>query len=692
MSILLSAARAFAVCRLPEACDVKRAGNCLATAGSGTPVDASWDLHEDRRPGIEQLYRSEGRGKVYVRETDLNWDSSTAQSTLVVQPPSPPPAPSLEPQPALPRIVLSGVTIHAITEQRCIEYLLNCLARGRGGVVVTPNVDHLRRARRDLHFAAVLTEADLVVADGMPLVWASRLQGTPLPQRVAGSDLISSLTAAAAQQGRSVFLLGGDPGTAKAAAEILHDRFPQLKIAGNLCPKRGFEKDPSELEKVAGVLREASPDIVYVGLGSPKQEQIIDRMRNTLPRAWWLGVGVSFSFLCGDVRRAPLWMRKYGLEWVHRLAQEPKRLFKRYVVVGLPFAGLMLVGAAARGIPNRLTGRKPVIEDDLPPDPVAPLPRASETPKPREESPSASSQTQPTPTAPRSLGRLRSLVLLGGSVRPGPLATAVRRSLLDLPMGNSATIFTRWMDQAASVAQRIGAGNLPVRLLLDAQALAPQSALATQGFSLERDSSEYRGTGGLLSALASEYDDDDLILVASAAQILLEPLADLLLELHGIGGEVGIVAHRDGTPTGIMLLTCRTLRLIPNLGFVDMKEQGLPAIAKQYDVRVLQRRARSGVPIRTLSDYVAALRALYRAGEQSQRAATGGPEDWRSTFAIIEPAATVAASARVHDSVVLAGATVEAGAVLVRSLVAPSAIVRKDKKIVDQCVVADDAT
>ncbi len=324
------------------------------------------------------------------------------------------------PAPALPRIVLHGVTIHAITEQRCIDYLLNRLSAGRGGVVVTPNVDHLRRARRDLHFAAVLAEADLVVADGMPLVWASKLQGTPLPQRVAGSDLISSLSAAAAQQGRSIFLLGGDPGTAKAAADILHDRYPQLKIAGSFCPERGFEKDPGQLQHVITVLREAAPDIVYVGLGSPKQEQIIDRIRHTMPRAWWLGVGVSFSFLCGDVRRAPLWMRKYGLEWIHRLAQEPKRLFKRYVMVGMPFAAAMLVGAAATGIPNRLTGKKPVMDAEAPPEPLPAVPRPAPASVPRTEIPSVPVAARSTAqsAAPRSLARLRGLVLLGGSVRP----------------------------------------------------------------------------------------------------------------------------------------------------------------------------------------------------------------------------------------------------------------------------------
>ncbi len=256
----------------------------------------------------------------------------------------------------LPTILLHGTRFHAIDEQKCIEHILSEIEAGRGGYVVTPNIDHLARAGQDVSFAALVADANLVVADGMPLVWASRLQGTPLPQRVAGSDLISSLSAAAAGQGKSIFLLGGDSGTAEAAATILRDRYPQLKIAGKLCPEIGFEKDEAEIQRITFELQTAKPDIVFVALGSPKQERLIDRLRGALPATWWLGVGVSFSFLCGNVRRAPVWMRNCGLEWTHRLVQEPKRLFKRYIIVGIPFAGWLLARAAVRGVGNRLLG------------------------------------------------------------------------------------------------------------------------------------------------------------------------------------------------------------------------------------------------------------------------------------------------------------------------------------------------
>ena len=161
------------------------------------------------------------------------------------------------------------------------------------------------------------------------------------------------------------FFLGGEAGTAEAAAAVLRSRYPQLKIAGKLCPPLRFEKDEAEVQRIASHLQEAKPDIVFVALGSPKQERLIDRIRRTMPGAWWLGVGVSFSFLCGDVRRAPLWMRTCGLEWIHRLMQEPKRLFKRYVVVGIPFASWLLLQAGAGGIADRLFPGHRNVEDDF---------------------------------------------------------------------------------------------------------------------------------------------------------------------------------------------------------------------------------------------------------------------------------------------------------------------------------------
>jgi N-acetylglucosaminyldiphosphoundecaprenol N-acetyl-beta-D-mannosaminyltransferase len=242
-------------------------------------------------------------------------------------------------------IYLRGIRIHAVTEAQSVRYVLDSLADGRGGWVVTPNLDHLRRLSTDRKLRALYSHATLVVPDGMPLIWAARLQGTPLPERVAGSSLITSLSDGAAREGRSIFLLGGDPGTADGAAKVLRGNFPGITIAGTHCPPLGFEQDQNRLNEVIDLLQKARPDIVYVALGSPKQEWLIGQLKGYLPRAWWLGIGISFSFVSGHVRRAPHWMQRAGLEWVHRLCQEPRRLAKRYLVQGLPFAGSLLTAA-----------------------------------------------------------------------------------------------------------------------------------------------------------------------------------------------------------------------------------------------------------------------------------------------------------------------------------------------------------
>ena len=254
---------------------------------------------------------------------------------------------------SLPVVRLRGLAFHAISEQQCIEAICRDLADGRGGWVITANLDHLRRALVDPSYRALCDEADLLVADGMPLVWASRIQGTPLPQRVAGSSLVSTLSQQAASEARSIYLLGGDPGTAEAAGEVLKTRYGGLRIAGSFCPPFGFEKDESQVCKMIETLVHAQPDIVYVALGSPKQELLIARIREHLPQAWWIGVGISFSFLTGDVRRAPRWMQVTGLEWVHRLVQEPRRLARRYLIEGVPFAITLLLSAAWTRIAGR---------------------------------------------------------------------------------------------------------------------------------------------------------------------------------------------------------------------------------------------------------------------------------------------------------------------------------------------------
>ncbi len=237
----------------------------------------------------------------------------------------------------IPVIHLQGARLHAITEQECVDIVMKELDAGRRGSIMTMNLDHLRRFIDDFDYQTLCNKSTLHVADGMPLVWASALQGTPLPERVTGSNLIWSLSQAAAKNGRSIFLLGGQPGTAQFTADTLQSKYEGLKIAGAYCPPFGFEDQPDSFEEMIEVLVKSKPDIIYVALGSPKQEALIEKLESRLPAVWWLGVGISFSFVSGHVARAPKWMQKMGLEWLHRLLQEPSRLAKRYLVDGLPF-------------------------------------------------------------------------------------------------------------------------------------------------------------------------------------------------------------------------------------------------------------------------------------------------------------------------------------------------------------------
>ena len=256
------------------------------------------------------------------------------------------------------RIDLMGLGFDPVTSAQAIDRVLDGVAQGGGGWVVTPNLDILRRATVDPGFRAMVSGAELVVADGMPLIWASRLQGTPLPERVAGSSMVEPLAAKAAGRGCSIFMLGGNPGVAEQAAALLKDRYPDLCLAGTHCPPMGFEADPQEMEAIRRVLRETGPDIVLVALGSPKQELLIEQFRAQFPGIWWLGIGISLSFLTGEVSRAPSWMQGLGLEWCHRLWQEPRRLAKRYLVYGLPFAGRLMVVALLRRVRPGPTGQR----------------------------------------------------------------------------------------------------------------------------------------------------------------------------------------------------------------------------------------------------------------------------------------------------------------------------------------------
>jgi N-acetylglucosaminyldiphosphoundecaprenol N-acetyl-beta-D-mannosaminyltransferase len=509
--------------------------------------------------------------------------------------------------------------------------------------------------------------------------------------------LITSLSGAAAARGRSVYLLGGLPGAAQAAAAKLHAQFPSLNVAGHHCPPLGFENDPAQMELIISKLAAAQPDIVYVALGSPKQERLIAMLRLVLPQAWWLGVGMSFSFLAGDVCRAPAWMRKSGLEWVHRLAQEPRRLFKRYIVFGIPFALKLLGESALRGIGGRLGKTSPTeIAPQLSPSPCTQGEGwgGGSSAFARSATMSAPPTPAPTPTSPPSpqaypvsSARLRGLVILSASAPMSPLTAAAGRSSLDLPVESAKTILHLWAEQANTIAAESGLDHLPLRVLLARNAMAPRSAAEIPGVTIERDLSDHHGDAELLANLAGEYDDRDLLLVAHAGQIPCGDFAGAILAASRIGAMAAIFTHEHSIPGGLMLLSGRALRLIPSLGAVDINEQLLPALAAQDEVPHFSTAAPLALPVRTADEYVRALRHVRDVGKTPTDPLA---EDWDKSFSLIEAGAEVDKTARLHDAIILSGGSVASYAVVSRSVVCSGGVVPKDSRALDRIVVAGE--
>ncbi len=245
---------------------------------------------------------------------------------------------------------LAGLDFHRLTEAEVVGHVIEASLGGRGGWVVTPNIDICRLAHRDPVLRGLVAGATFVVPDGMPLVWAARLRGDPLPERVAGGSLIYSLTEAAAKHGRSVYFLGGAPGVPQQAGQELRGRYPGLAVVGADAPPFGFDADPQSIEAIRLRIAAAEPDIVYVGLGCPKQDRLIAQLMPSFPATWFLACGAAIGYASGTLPRAPHWMRQAGLSWLFRLAHEPRRLLRRYLVHDLPFAVRLLVASAAAGL------------------------------------------------------------------------------------------------------------------------------------------------------------------------------------------------------------------------------------------------------------------------------------------------------------------------------------------------------
>ncbi len=210
--------------------------------------------------------------------------------------------------------------------------------------VVTPNVDHAVLLQENTALQAAYSEAHMVLADGHPIVWASRLLRQPLPERVPGSELVPKLfTRFNAGGGKlKVFLLGAGPGVAERAAANMKNHWPRVHTVGIYSPPMGFEKNPVETDNILQRISDCKPDVIVVGLGAPKQELWVHQNYRRMEAKAAFCVGATIDFLAGEKKRAPVWMQKTGVEWVHRMMSEPKRLVKRYAKDAWVFPQLVL--------------------------------------------------------------------------------------------------------------------------------------------------------------------------------------------------------------------------------------------------------------------------------------------------------------------------------------------------------------
>ncbi len=252
-------------------------------------------------------------------------------------------------QPGHRRIAIGSAPVDTCSFDEAVsEIIRHALLRGAPAQVITPNAQHIVLLERDRRLREIYSSAELIVPDGISLVLAARLLRQKFPGRIAGVDLFQAICAGAAAANLKVFLLGGRPGSAEATATRLQQQLPLLHVE-TYCPPFGFEDDMHELCRIAARIRYSQPDLVFVGLGAPKQEYWIHEHGRMLGAPVCIGVGGSFEMVAGVVQRAPLWIQNLGCEWLYRLYQEPRRMWRRYLVGNLEFARIVLRQAFSNG-------------------------------------------------------------------------------------------------------------------------------------------------------------------------------------------------------------------------------------------------------------------------------------------------------------------------------------------------------
>ena len=237
------------------------------------------------------------------------------------------------------RVQMLNIEIDNLTMDEALDKACVLIKDKSSSYIVTPNVDHLMILQEDSLFKEIYSNAAMILCDGKPIQIASKIIGTPIKEKISGSDFFPRLCEKAAEKGYSVFFLGAEEGVAQKAAEILGERLPQLKVTGTYSPPFGFENNINEIKKIISLINSTNTNILFVGLGAPKQEKFIWNYKDKLKANLYIGIGNSFNFIAGDIKRAPEWMQKMSLEWLWRMLTEPKskNLWKRYLHKDLKF-------------------------------------------------------------------------------------------------------------------------------------------------------------------------------------------------------------------------------------------------------------------------------------------------------------------------------------------------------------------
>jgi N-acetylglucosaminyldiphosphoundecaprenol N-acetyl-beta-D-mannosaminyltransferase len=239
------------------------------------------------------------------------------------------------------RIRIGTLPVDRVDFEGALDAIDELVRKKQGGLVFTPNVDHVVQAEHDPRLRAAYAEVSLSLVDGMPLLWAARLLKTPVPAKVSGSDLVWPLMRRAAERSYRVYFLGGAPGNAELARDKLLAELPELQVVGIDAAHVDINGQASAQEPILNRIRSAKPDLLLVALGAPKQEIWSFEQRAQLDPVVSIGVGASLDFIAGAVRRAPRWMSDAGLEWAFRLGQEPRRLATRYLLRDPLFFGIV---------------------------------------------------------------------------------------------------------------------------------------------------------------------------------------------------------------------------------------------------------------------------------------------------------------------------------------------------------------